>query len=310
MHEERSQQGNSQVADSMTAVTRPLISILTPSYNQGAWIADCLHSVACQTYPNVEHIVCDGGSTDQTLEVLRNAGPNVRWVSEKDNGQTHALNKAFSMSTGEIIGWINSDDVYFDCGAFERVAAFFATHPDVDLVYGQCARIDEDGRVVWVPSSPPYSKRRLRWLTYIPQPAVFMRRSALDGTFLDEEFDFCMDWELWLRLSLSCKLQRLDDVLAADRYQPMRKNVTHLHVLQGDMDRMREKYGAQAPWFWNLYLRFYDLRRRFAGGRLIHQVANEQLAFDGYVESEQILRRRQLFTRRSRWPERDRIAGS
>jgi glycosyltransferase involved in cell wall biosynthesis len=289
---------------------QPLVSILTPSYNQGAWIADCLHSVACQTYPNVEHIVCDGGSTDETVELLQNAGPRVRWVSEEDRGQTHALNKAFAMSSGEIIGWINSDDVYFDCGVFDRVVEFFSRHPNVDLVYGQCARIDEDGRVVWVPSAPPFSRRRLKWLSFIGQPAVFMRRSALGEELLDERFDFSMDWELWLRLSENHKLQRMDDVLAADRYQPARKNVTHLHVLEGDIKRMAELHGAYTPWFWNLYLRFYDLRRRLAGGRLIHQVATTQLAFSGYVEGEEVLRRRQLHTRRSRWSERDRIAGS
>lgn len=289
--------------------SRPLISILTPSYNQGAWIGDCLGSVACQTYPNVEHIVCDGGSTDSTLDVLKNAGPNVRWVSEKDNGQTDALNKAFSMSKGEIIGWMNSDDAYFDCGVFDRVVAFFDSHPDVDMAYGHCVRIDVDGRVVLAPSMPPYSYRRLRWLTYICQPGVFMRRSALSEPFLDESFDFCMDWELWLRISESHKIRRANDVWAADRWQPGRKNVTHLHVLDADIKRMGELHGAYTPWFWNLYERFYHLRRRLAGARLIHYVATTPLAFDGYVEGEDILRKRQLYTRISKWPERDRIAG-
>jgi glycosyltransferase involved in cell wall biosynthesis len=289
---------------------RPLISVLTPSYNQAKWIGDCLNSVACQTYPAFEHIVCDGGSTDGTVALLEASGAHVTWVSEPDRGQSHALNKAFGMSRGEIIGWMNSDDAYFDCGVFSRVAEYFARYPEVDVIYGHCVRIDEDGRVVWVPSAPPFSRRRLKWLTFIGQPAVFMRRSALAEPLIDESFDFSMDWELWLRLSKDHRFKRVDDVLAADRYQPERKNVTHLHVLEGDIARMGQLYGTYQPWFWNIYLRFYDVRRRLAGGRLIHRVATAKLAFDGYVEGEDIIRRRQLHTRRSLWDEKDLIAGS
>ena len=95
----------------------PLVSILTPSFNQAAWLGDNLRSVACQTYPDIEHVVMDGGSTDGSVDILRAAGDSIVWRSEPDRGQSDAINKAFSLSHGEIIGWINSDDAYFDCRA-------------------------------------------------------------------------------------------------------------------------------------------------------------------------------------------------
>src|SRR5215212_4467984 len=111
---------------------QPFVSILSPSFNQGRFIRDCLVSVSNQTYKNIEHIVCDGGSTDQTLEHLTNAAPLVQWVSEPDRGQAHALNKAFAMSTGDIIGWINSDDALFATNTVETVVTLLDQWPDVD----------------------------------------------------------------------------------------------------------------------------------------------------------------------------------
>jgi glycosyltransferase involved in cell wall biosynthesis len=117
----------------------PLVSILTPSFNQARWLVDTLQSVARQTYPHIEHIVMDGGSTDGTVDLLTHAGSRVTWKSEPDRGQSHALNKALAASTGEIIGWINSDDAYYDVDAVAAVAQCFARHPEVDVVYGHAA---------------------------------------------------------------------------------------------------------------------------------------------------------------------------
>jgi glycosyltransferase involved in cell wall biosynthesis len=128
--------------------SRPLVSVLTPSFNQAAWIGDNLASVACQTYPHIEHIVMDGGSTDGTAELLAAAGPAVHWRSEPDSGQAHAINKAFSESRGEIIGWINSDDAYVDCRVIEDVVSYFERHPRVDVVYGHAAQVAADGAII------------------------------------------------------------------------------------------------------------------------------------------------------------------
>src|SRR5437868_3953200 len=100
-----------------------LVSVLTPSFNQRPWLKDNLESVSSQSYPNIEHIVMDGASTDGSVEILRNSLHNVRWLSEPDRGQSHALNKAFAESRGEIVGWLNSDDAYFSCDAVGDVVA-------------------------------------------------------------------------------------------------------------------------------------------------------------------------------------------
>jgi glycosyltransferase involved in cell wall biosynthesis len=119
----------------------PLVSILTPSFNQAAFLPDNLRSVECQTYARVEHIVIDGSSTDGSVEILQDAGDSVRWRSEPDEGQADAVNKAFRESQGEMIGWLNSDDAYFDCRVIEDAVAYFLSHPDVDAVYGHCLQI-------------------------------------------------------------------------------------------------------------------------------------------------------------------------
>lgn len=228
---------------------RPLVSILTPSFNQGRWLADNLRSVAVQTYPDIEHIVMDGGSTDGSVDILRDAQPPVVWRSEPDNGQSHAINKAFEASAGEIIGWINSDDALFDPRVVERVVRYFERHPKVDLVYGHAARITASGKVATIIWAIPFTKRLLTRLDYIVQPAVFMRRAAIARRFLDGSFHFAMDWELWLRLMQTHRFGRLPKVLACDRVQPDRKIKTWLHVLEQDCERLGELYGVGGPWY-------------------------------------------------------------
>ena len=121
--------------------THMKVSVVTPSFNQGQFIQRTLESVATQTGAEIEHVVFDGGSTDDTVDVLKRFGNGVKWISEKDKGQTDAVNKGIRATDGEIIGWLNSDDVYYP-GAIARVVAFFETHPDVDVVYGMADHID------------------------------------------------------------------------------------------------------------------------------------------------------------------------
>ncbi|TLM85026.1 MAG: glycosyltransferase, partial [Actinobacteria bacterium] len=203
--------------------TRPLVSILTPSLNQAQWLPDTLDSVACQSYPNIEHIVSDGGSTDATVQILESAPDAVRWHSAPDRGQSDALNKAFAMSSGEIIGWINSDDALMDSRVVEDVVAFFDSHPDVDVVYGHALQIAADGHFIRVLWSPPYRHSRLKTFNFIVQPAAFIRRSALSDPMLRESYHFVMDWELWLRLAEKHRFARIDRILAVDRHHSARK---------------------------------------------------------------------------------------
>lgn len=200
-----------------------LVSILTPSFNQGRWLADNLKSVACQSYPAIEHIVMDGGSTDGTLQILQHSGDHVRWWSEPDRGQSHALNKAFEQSQGEVIGWLNSDDAYVDKRAIERVVDCFHRNPDVGVVYGHGLLVNASNKVLSYLWAPRFNPSTLRLAVFFVQPSVFMRRSILTSPLVSEDLHYVMDRDLWLRLLNRTTFHRVDTVIGLDRLQPSRK---------------------------------------------------------------------------------------
>ena len=284
----------------MSAESRPLVSVLTPSFNQGRWLADNLHSVACQTYPHIEHVVMDGGSSDDSVAVLESAQPPVLWRSEPDNGQPHALNKAFATSHGEIIGWLNSDDAYFDCDVVSHVVEYFERHPEVDVVYGHAARVTAEGKIVYFVWVPPFSYGLMKLLCFLIQPAVFFRRAALEECFVDESFQFAMDWELWLRLGRTHRFARIDEVLAIDRLQPDRKMKTWLPVLEENRARLGEMYGVSMPWYYNPVERLYYVSTRLGGARFAFRLPSS-LAFDGEQDRAWSIFRR-VFSRKANWP--------
>lgn len=280
----------------------PLVSVLTPSYNQAAWLTDALYTVACQTYPRIEHIVMDGGSTDGSVELLEAAGDSVVWRSEPDDGQADAVNKAFSASKGEIIGWVNSDDAYYDCRVIEDVVAFFEAHPDVDVVYGHTAQITADGHIAEILWKPAYDHERLKVFNFIGQPAAFIRRRALSEPMLDASFHFAMDYELWLRLAETHRFARIDRVTAADRQQPDRKTDTILETFHADVERLQERYGQHYPDDWQSYLSRFLVMRRFAG--LPHALSvPRDLAFSAPADADRGLIARQVLLPRRFWPE-------
>ena len=281
---------------------RPLVSILTPSYNQAAFIGDTLRSVESQTYSSVEHIVMDGGSSDGTVDILRAAGSRVTWASEPDTGQSNALNKAFAASHGEIIGWLNSDDAYYDVRAIEDVVAFFQERPEVDVVYGHAARVAPDGRVVRILWAPRFNRRHLLWDCFLVQPAVFLRRRAIEDAFVNEDFHYAMDWELWLRLSLTRSFARINRVLAVDRVHGARKILTWLDVLEADTRTLGTMYGVRRPRSWRWQHRFYFVTGRLAGARHVLP-PSAPLAFSGDQDSTWKLLKRQVASRSSKWPE-------
>jgi glycosyltransferase involved in cell wall biosynthesis len=215
----------------------PLVSILTPSYNQAPWLADNLRSVAAQTYPHVEHVVMDGGSTDGSVEILAQAQPAVRWQSEPDRGQSHALNKALAESRGEIIGWLNSDDAYADRRAVARAAARFAADPGLDVVYGDGLVVDGENRVllyVWV---YPFSRRLLESTNLLLQPSTFIRRSAIEDRFVREDLHYLMDRELWRRLAREGRrFARLRAVVGIDRHQEGRKTIAGRESYEAELE--------------------------------------------------------------------------
>lgn len=201
-----------------------LVSILTPSLNQSAWLPDNLASVAAQTYPSIEQVVMDGGSTDGSVELLAatRSHPLV-WESEPDRGQSHALNKALAKSSGEIIGWINADDGYVDRRAVERAVDCLARNPAVDVVYGHSLLVGPTNTVLQVLWAPPYLLRLTDFVTPFYQPAIFFRRSALETGFVDETLHYVMDFDLWRRLWNAHRFQRIPLYVGLERHQPGRK---------------------------------------------------------------------------------------
>lgn len=223
---------------------RPLVSVLTPSFNQARWVGDNLRSVAVQTYPNIEHIVMDGGSTDGSVEILQSmARPALSWRSEPDRGQSHALNKAFAESRGEIIGWLNSDDAYFAPTVVDAAVTLMQARPECDVVYGHAALVNADGQVLHMMWAPPFRRSLLPLYNFITQPTAFIRRGAIADGFVDEEFQHVMDRELWLRLARRHRFARLDRVVAIDRHQAGRKGYVQTDVADRETRQLAKYYG-------------------------------------------------------------------
>jgi glycosyltransferase involved in cell wall biosynthesis len=219
------------------------VSILTPSYNQERWLADNLRSVAAQSYGAIEHVVMDGGSTDRSPEILASATPAVTWESAPDDGQSDAINKAFSRSKGEIIGWLNSDDAYFSRDAVARAVKVFAENPDVGVVYGHAALVNAEGTVLHVMWSPSFARTLLRAYNFIWQPTVFIRRSAIGReNLVDPDFDYSMDLELLLYLAGRTRFKRVNSILAIDRHHLARKSLTRPDLAAHDRRLLDRKY--------------------------------------------------------------------
>ena len=185
---------------------QPMVSVVVPCLNRASLLAPTIDSIVKQQYPNIECIAVDGGSTDGTVDILRNYGDKVRWVSEPDNGHADAINKGWKMSKGEILAWLNADDCYVLPDAIAKAVAYLQENPDVDVVYGDSVTIDSIG------NRTSDVIRPRKWdLTYavrycyytIPQPSSFMRRRILERVgWLDPEFRYGKDHELWLRIGL------------------------------------------------------------------------------------------------------------
>jgi glycosyltransferase involved in cell wall biosynthesis len=240
----------------------PLISIITPSFNQASFIGEALESVRLQNHENWEHLVIDGMSTDGTIDLLRDQTTNNRqklvWISERDGGQSEALNKGFRRANGEIIGWLNSDDRY-RANCFEHVIQAFKDNPQTDIIYGDYLMVDEAGKALKIRREIEFNAFILLYhrILYIPTTSTFFRRRIFDeGNWLDEELQYAMDLEFFIRLSArGFRFKHIPHLLADFRMQPDSKTCR-----APDRQRMehRQVVFAAAPIF--RHLRYPSLR--------------------------------------------------
>jgi glycosyltransferase involved in cell wall biosynthesis len=219
-----------------TSVTYPKISLVTPSLNQGRFIEETIQSVLSQDYPNLEYLVMDGGSSDNTLSVLEGYSTRLKWVSEKDNGQTDAINKGMRMVSGDILAYLNADDLLLP-GTLLRVAQLFMEHPKTMWLTGQCRIIDESNREIrklittykniWLRLRHP---SMLLITDYISQPATFWRASVVnDVGDMDNNLHYTMDYDYWLRLYSKYPPLFVSEYLAAFKIHPQSKTTSTGH---------------------------------------------------------------------------------
>ena len=204
----------------------PTISIITPSFNQGKYIEETIESVISQGYPNLEYIVIDGGSSDETVDIIKKYEKYITyWVSEKDQGQAHAINKGFNLSNGDICTWINSDDLIYK-DAFWKVAKYFSEDLDLEFIHGRGIYFNDKGNK-W-PADKNLDNLEIRYIThfcYDLQPSTYYRRRIFDRIgYLDESYILQMDAEFFMRIGLNCNIMKVDDLLSKFREHDLRKS--------------------------------------------------------------------------------------
>jgi glycosyltransferase involved in cell wall biosynthesis len=254
--------GESSVQPAAAGVSSGLppqrISVVTPSLNQGEFLERTLRSVLDQRHPALEYVVQDGGSTDASPAILQRWGDRLAgWDSRPDAGQSAAINAGFRRTTGEIMLYLNSDDVLFP-GALPFVSDYFAAHPEVDVVYSHALLIDRDDRQVAAMTVPRHSDRALRWYNFVPQPTCAWRRRVWEvaGSGLDESLHYSMDWDLWNRfLDVGARFARLPTFLAGFRVHPAQKTQQKWMVGRDEGNLVRRRHTGRDVSFAEFALR-------------------------------------------------------
>jgi glycosyltransferase involved in cell wall biosynthesis len=239
-----------------------LVSIVTPSYQQAPFLERTLESVARQGV-GVEHIVMDGGSTDGTVEILERWRDRIFFSSAPDGGQTVAINAGIGRSRGEVLGYLNSDDVYYE-GAVAAAVEAFERDPAADVVYGDAVHIDAGDHIIGAYPTEEWSIERLKLVCFLCQPAVFFRRRVIErfGPF-DARLNYCMDYEYWLRLATrGARFVHIPMRLAASRVHDATKTRTRPREAHAETnDMLRERIGyVPDNWLWNYAHAVLDAR--------------------------------------------------
>ncbi len=219
----------------------PLVSVVTPSLNQGKFIGETIMSVLSQEYPFIEYVVVDGGSTDQTLPILHSFSARLCWISEPDEGQSQAINKGWRMTRGEIVTWLNADDVLAPGAIRQAVEALLASGERVAGVYGNCTYIDENGqpKAAYPARSFDYTSLVMLTENFIPQPGTFLWRTWIERVgMLDETLHYVMDYDLWLRLGMYTQLLYIPLEMSRTRLHNDAKTLTSAPRFGAELARM------------------------------------------------------------------------
>ena len=228
-----------------------LLSVIMPSYNQGFFIEKSILSVLNQNYKNYEFIIIDGGSTDETLSILYKYSQRIKFISEKDDGQASAINKGISMSTGEIICWLNSDDLY-ERETLSCVANFFIENNDVDIMYGKAIHIDSCDKFINEYQTSEYNLENLKNHCILCQPATFFRKRLIKKIgLIDHTLDYCMDYEYWLRAAKNnIKFFYMDKFFAKSRLHSNNKTLSQIIKVHYEIIKMFETRFGMVPYRW------------------------------------------------------------
>ena len=234
----------------------PLVSIVTPSYNQDRFLERTIESVLQQSYPKIEYIVIDGGSEDNSIEIIKQYQDRIAWwISEPDQGQTDAINKGFARASGGIFAWLNSDDTY-EKNAVAEAVNYLQSHPDVGMVYGDANFINAEGKVIGKFNAKQTSYQRLRHGgVYIPQQAAFWRSELWHKVGpLDPQFYFAMDYDLWIRFSQITEIRYISRLWANFRLHADAKTIFADDRCWPEMLKIHRRDGGSL--FSLIYLRY------------------------------------------------------
>jgi glycosyltransferase involved in cell wall biosynthesis len=242
---------------------QPLVTVITPSFNQARYLEATIQSVLSQDYPHIEYMIVDGGSTDGSAEIIKKYESQLAWwVSEKDKGQTDAINKGFARAKGDILAWINSDDTY-ESGAVSAAVKYLHEHPEVGMVYGDCNFIDEDGRVIGKFGSAQTNYRLLRQgYAHIPQQTMFFHADLWKQVGpLDPSFYFAMDYDLWTRIAARSEMKYVPQTWANFRLHSSGKTIAADDRCWPEMIRVHYRDGGS---FFSIIVAKYYIRKLMA----------------------------------------------
>lgn len=233
----------------------PLVSIITPSFNQAKYLEQTIQSVLSQNYSNIEYIVIDGGSTDGSVDIIKKYQDKIKyWLSEQDQGQTEAINKGFAKAQGEILAWINSDDSYNPNTVSEAVQ-YLIENPDVGMVYADCNFIDENGNVIGKFNAKQTDYKKLQQgSVHIPQQTMFFRKRY--WTPLDTSFYFAMDYDLWTRIAKQAEIKYLQGKVWAN-FRIHTSSKTNVNDMRGWDEMLRVHYRDGGSFFSVIVAKYY-----------------------------------------------------